>query len=287
MEIKEKIDDIRNWTLLDAEDYRQGMLNCFNFYKENIRPLTRTRLAEKMRVHTSLITNILKERADLTADQLFLFSKALELTPLESRYLELLWDRDRTTLEDKKKELTQTMREFRDQFVSVSRQSGLSEPVISQQAVAFYWTTPLAQIIVLSLSIRRFSKDISLLLKEVSESEEEFNKIFARMLEFGIIYEEKGFYKSALGNYHLPKDSPFCPVQNKMMRLASLQHTNRLRDDKDYQLSVTFAADQKTFEKIKKEIVAAVKNAQAHVGECQRQNQVFQFNIDLFPWTGS
>ena len=149
MENTEVKEAFRNLDLLETEDYRQAMTVCFNFYKNQIRPITRSRVAEKMGVHSSLLTNVFKERADLTSDQIYLFAKALKLTAPETRFLQMLWEKDRTALQEKRDHLQVDIEKFRTKYLSVSSQISHGEPLISQDGLAFYWTTPLAQIVVL------------------------------------------------------------------------------------------------------------------------------------------
>lgn len=274
-----------NIEIFTADTYRLALEVSFKFYKKKNPALTKSRLAERMGVHSSLLTNVLKERADLTADQIYLFSQSLGMPELESEFLELLWSRDRTALEEKRLRISKKLDHLKSKHISVSSQSEMGAPDINQEALAFYWTTPLAQVVVLSLAIRKFSLEPSLLIDELGVRKEEFEKVFHNLQKYNIVLKQKSRWISSLGDYHLPKESPLCSPQNKMMRLASLNQTERLDESQYYQLAVTFSANLNTYFEMQKEIVTAIQKCQKAVETTGRHSQVFQLNVDLFPWT--
>ena len=62
-------------------------------------------LAHAARIQKSYLSKVVTGRADLTTDQLYLICRHLDLDPEAARYLELLLERERSGVAERREEL--------------------------------------------------------------------------------------------------------------------------------------------------------------------------------------
>lgn len=244
---------------------------------------TLRRLAEEAGLQPSFLTNVLKERFDFNADQLYAVCEVLELTAVERRYLTLLLDFQRSTNKSRRGELKKEIDDLRAQNQKTEKHISARPVALNSDAMAEYYLDPFVQLAHVHLSLPPYTENPNALCGALGVSKSHLSKIFDVLTRIGYVVSEAGRIRVVAQNKHLPKENPLCDPHQALMRLKSIDQLSRLKSDNKYSFSVTLSGTEETRTRLQDEFLAFLKKAEAIVKPA-RAEKAFQMNFDLFPW---
>lgn len=270
-------------SVFEYNNYRDALENEIVQKKQKGHGLTYTLLAEKTGVQKTYLTNVFKNRAHFSTDQIYSIGKALSLSSSEIKYLELLLEKERSGLALRKRELEKQIKTLRTQNQKAERK--IKSQVLKNDIdhIAPYYLEPFSQIIHLMMDLDE-PKSIDEMANSLNTSKEHIYRVIEMMLGLGYLKKSKeGEYKVVKKNFFLSKDSFIHAPHLSLLRLRSVDHLLKLDSGIKESFSLSFSADEETFRKIRDEFLKFLENCEELIRPAPAK-QVYQLNLDLFPW---
>lgn len=265
-------------------DYRALVRDQAQAWRKKRSGLTLQRLAEYARIQPPYLTNVLKGRAHLNSDQLYLITKALGFQSDETAYALKLLEWERCSLADRKRELEEQIHEIRRNMLKTEKQLRAKKVDIQSENFMRFYLNPDLQLVYTFLGVKRFAQNIDLIAQSLGIEKGRVESLIKELKELGFItLSEQGIEKT-YPNLHLPKESPLTRAQQQMLRLRSLQQQQLLDDSLNYSFMVTFTADKETRDKIHREFLKFLKTVEGWVKDAPSE-EVYQIHFDLFRWS--
>jgi transcriptional regulator with XRE-family HTH domain len=110
-------------------DYKLAIRDLVDSRKQLDKKWTYQRVAEVMGIQKSYLSQVLADRAELNADQLYLLIQELEIPSADGEYLQLLLDYARSSVKRRKDDL-------KDKIDSIQRKKLVSESFLKVQTIA-------------------------------------------------------------------------------------------------------------------------------------------------------
>lgn len=273
-------------TIYEYTDYRLFLKDCIAEAKKSQPVLTYSGLSQKIRMQTPSFSKAINGSIHFTADQIHLLAQELGLNSEELEYLELLAEWGRSSLKARKDSLMK-------RIAGIQRKKVLTPESIDAPDVEFqslqdrveYFSSPWIPLICVFLTIPFYQSKPSQISSELQIPETEFQKIIALLKKLKLIEEfAKGKYHSRQHTLHTKDLSSLIQNQQNLTKILSLQRATLVPLSARYGLAVTFSTDEKVYEEIRQILVKAAMKIQEKVAGSNSEN-VYQLNLDLFPWT--
>jgi len=243
-------------------------------------------MAARCRVHKAYLSKVLAGNGHLSADQLFEACEYLGLGELEARYVETLYEWQRSVSKERRKRLGRALSTLREQGAATEAHIETSSAPGRRELDNEYYLDPHFQIVHMLLTIDRYAQDVAKIAVVLKISEAELARIVHRLSQQGIVALRDGRWVVERDLLHLALTDPVFPAHNRLLRLRSLERlADRDQSPKPYSFSTTISADVQAFEEIRADFLALIKRAQKTVGDAA-STRVFQINVDLFSWDG-
>jgi Mn-dependent DtxR family transcriptional regulator len=228
----------------------------------------------------------LKERAHLSADQLYAIAKVFRWEQDELEYAGLLLAWERSGLKDRKESLRQKIDAVRK--AKLESKANLKKDIIdggTPEELTRFFLNPFYYLLNVFLGIPRFAQEparIASCLNVHPARVSGWLKDLTRMklLEAG----KNNSYKVVRKNFHLPRESPLCEPHQQLMLQLSHQHLQSLPEDRKYSFTVTFSADPEARERIQREFLAFLKKVEPIVKDAPAK-EIYGMRFDLFDWS--
>lgn len=267
-------------------NYRQLLADRAAFRKKARAGWTLQRLASQAGLHPPFLTNVLKERAHLNADQLYSLTRALDLSEEEGSFALLLMEYERSVHPERREKL-------RARIDGIAREknktdSHLSAPKVeaTTEEITRFYINPELQLVHAFLGVARFAKEPGLIAGALNIERSRVEALVRELIDLGYARETATGLEKTRKSLHLPKESPLCAPQQLLMQYRSLQHQQLLPESSRYNFAVTFTADDGTQEKIHAEFLQFLGRIEKWVREAPSA-EVYQLRFDLFPWSRS
>jgi len=264
--------------------YRALIADQAKTWKKTRPGWTMRKIAEKAQVQPPYLTNVLKERAHLSTDQLCSIAYVFEWDEETLEYALLLqeWERTgqhkrKTQLQEKISRLQKEKRQYRNQLKKEVIQTSPEE---NQK----FFLNPYYYIVNAFLGIPRFAREPLRIANCVSMKHSDLQQILKDLQEMKFIEKTGDIYRKLKRNFHLPKESPLCLPHQTLLQLASTQHMQILPEGEKHNFTLTFSADQKTKEKIHSEFQKFLATIEPMVKDAP-SDQIFGLRFDLFRWS--
>ena len=272
--------------VFSTSDYREAIKEILKERKRLGTAMTLEKLAKSAGTQKAHISNVLSGRANFQPDQLFMIANALKLATEESKYLMLLLEHERSALDIRKRAIDieiEALQIKNNQTEEHLKFSGLNEPEVNS-LLAEYYLDPFYQLVHIALSIDRFSNNPKALKESFGLSEERLSTILHNLERAGIVEKKNGRYVNKRKNLHLKRASPLYSAWRSQLQQLGRTKTVQTSSDSSYGFSVVFSADEPTRKRMLGKILELIKSFESDVAAAPAKN-VYQFAIDLFPWT--
>lgn len=254
-------------SIFEFDDYRR-------YLRDKLKEMPRQgygslrRLAEHLQVHTTLVSQILKEKKQFTLDQAALCADFLHLNELETDFFVTLvhWDRagnptSRKWIERQKDRLRKQARELSQRVAAVRE---LNE---EQQAV-FYSSWKYSAIRQMT-AIPGFD-DLDAIARRLDLPAQAVRDCLDFLLSVGLVKDEKGKLRVGPSSTHLDRSSPWLRVHHANWRERGLVSLDQTRpEDLHYSLPLTIAT--KDVERVRERLLQAIESIHEIVDSSQSE----------------
>lgn len=271
-------------SLFDYTAYRPLLRDQAQAWKREHAGWTLGRIAEKAAIQAPYLTNVLKERAHLSADQLHGLASVFHWEQDELDYCQLLLERERSGMPKRRQALTQKIEAVRKQ--KLEAKANLKKDVIESTPEEFtrFFLNPFYYLMNVFLGIPRFSREPSRIADCLNVHPARVNAWLKDLVKMKFLEQTGDGYKVIRKNFHLPRESPLCEPHQQLLQQASHQHLQSLPDDRKYSFTATFSADPAAREKIQREFLKFLQAVEPIVKDAPTE-ELFGMRFDLFQWS--
>lgn len=266
----------------------EAMNHLFEFkdYRKFIRALTTTQfhytqasLSKAMNCQAAYLSQVLKERADLTEDHGIKLCEFLELSPLESEYFLILLrigragtPNLRTFLEKRRQKLTEENQEI------ISRISATPKNQVNE-ATLYYCSSWIPALLHSATSCARL-QSIDAIADRFSLPKQQVEMHLKLLKEYSLVNFEDGKWIFQGGSIHIPKNSALDQFFQFQRRIYSLGNLPK-RNGSDVHFSNVLSINSKTAKEIRRQIVDLIDKIHQSA-ECSPSDDVYSFCLDFF-----
>lgn len=241
-------------------------------------------LAEEIRVPKSYVSKVMNNRADFSADQIFLCARYFALDDHETRYLDLLVEYERSALQSRKDYLLKQIDSIRQPFLNTEK--NLKVESAEQLAIDLreYYLNPVNLLVHQCLTIDRYRLTPALIYKDLKIAPEEVQRSIEELLYLGIIKKQGQGYLVVIDDLHLPADHKYYPAWRNQMKLltsSSFFHTS-LERNRSFSAVVTLNTEGRDI--LLKSFFDFLNSVKSQV-QPNPNDEVYQINFDLIQWT--
>lgn len=261
----------------ESNDYRKSLKrSLLERRKQMGLKFTAARMAERIGVQPTYLSNVLNGKAHLSEDQLFLGAKFLKLTRTETDFLMLLRRHQRCQNAE--------LKALYDEQISVIRvdESQLSKQLKvgpAKASIEEYFVDPYCHKIHLFLTVDEYARKPKLIAERLGLTSELLQAKLTKLKELGLIRMESGKIAPLETTMYLSPDSNASLAYRTSLRMlagAKLQRCNA----EDTFISVCFSAGKQSLKEVKKQLTAFL-NASQKATTSDEADDVFVLNIDL------
>ena len=274
-------------SLYESKSYKESIKKSLKENKQKYYgKYSYDKMAEACKVQKSYLSRVLNsESSHLNEEQLELICQFLKISKEEREFLQLLRRYEKCVDPSVKDDWLRDIERLKSENLQTKNhiQAQISH-TLSPHATA-YFLNPMNMIVHMFLTTRKFRNNLDLLAETLSLSEEKLGKILQRLEKWGILeLSDTGKIKILQENIHLEPDSALYSSYRSLQRLNTLSRLDHLSSKEAYSFSAIFASDESTRNKIKKDILKLIGEAQAQTATSRKEG-VYQLNIDLFNWS--
>ncbi|NQZ02379.1 MAG: DUF4423 domain-containing protein [Bdellovibrionales bacterium] len=242
-------------------------------------------IAKSCQVQSPYLSKVFKRDAHLSEDQLFLVVEYLGFEDDQSRYIELLFRYQRSSIPQRRKLLKSAINAFKESQLRTedhlqAEAVGKSERINDQ-----YFLNPHYQLVHLLLETPRFNERPEALVQFLSLSSSRFEQILLELERLQLIERKGGSLRVLKNHFFLSKDSPIAPVYHTLMKNYASPRVQGLSGAQKYGLSALFHGNQQTFDSVRSRLIELIKQVEAEITKETSGDELYQISIDFFPWT--
>jgi uncharacterized protein (TIGR02147 family) len=215
------------------------------------------KLAESLRVNTSLISLVLTGRQSFSMEQAYGVTRFFGWNHLEAKYFLLMVQRERAGTDDLKKFYKHEMSLVKKEALKLSERLGEFKGLTEEQRTRFY-SSSLYSTIRLFCSLSEHGKSANEIQTELDLSLSELRPALDFLLQAGLLENVNDRYKMGHQHTHLEKDSPHLVKHHTNWRLKSIQQSEKLSDE-EIMFTGPMSMSEEDFMKIREDIVQLIK----------------------------
>jgi transcriptional regulator with XRE-family HTH domain len=245
---------------------------------------TLVKIAERSGIHAPYLTNVLKEKAHLSADQLFALGRVLRWEKDEIDYCQLLLELERSGSAARKAHLEAKVQKIRAE--KLEAKAHLEKQVVdtpSEDLLKFF-LNPFYVILHAFAGIPRFAREPNRITRCLSLNPGQVQAWLNDLVKLQFLRRTSEGFEVNRKNFHLPRESPLCGPHQALLEQTMIQHLQGLPEEEKYSFSVTFSADPKTREKIHREFLKFLKAVEGEVKVAPAE-ELYGMRFDLFRWS--
>ena len=237
------------------------------------------KMAQYLRIHTTLMSQIMSGLRELTEEQTFDLCSYFELTEAESEYFQLLVKIERAGTQNYKLFLKNKLKEMREEVQKVSKRFSKTDELSDQQKSVFY-----SSWIYSAIRLYCSTKEEGRSLEEVMQYFQISRTKAAEHLEFLVscqLCENKNdLYQMGQRLTYIDRGSIYFLKHHLNWRMKSIERSEvATPDEKLY--TVTMSVSQNDFLRIKEEISKLLSEI-VKITKTTEAEKLVCFNCDLF-----
>ncbi|SMF55100.1 DUF4423 domain-containing protein [Pseudobacteriovorax antillogorgiicola] len=263
--------------------YRKILKMLVERSKQSSQSLTFQQLAESARIPKSYLSKVMNHKAELSHDQLYLICKHLPISKFHKDYLHLLLEYDRSSIEERRKELFKKIKDRQKQMRRTEDYLRLGDGPLDEKDQAKYYLDPIHQIVHICLDIPWFRQDYRRLATHLHLSCERLDRIMDNLDEMKLVHVDGCKTELLVKNLHLSKNSQFYrPWINQIQQLS--RHKILSHDLSDnYSFSAIFCSDANSQIEIQERFLEFLKATESKVIDAKPE-RTMQMNFELLTW---
>lgn len=265
-----------------TSDYRRLVRQGIEQRKIFQKDFTFDYCARSARIAKSYLSRVLAGKADLSTDQLWLISDALDWNADEREYALLCLEWSRASVAERKKALAARIKAIQEKF-SQTHHSLEKINVVGQNAtnLTWYYLEPLIQVIHVGLTIPKFARQPSLLQDALGIGSDRLNKSLRTLVENGFIELTNKGYRTVTDGLHLSGESDlYAPWRNLMLQFLHSVLSWKAIQKTDISFNALFTATDAERESIHQDFLKLLNRAR-HLSEKASPSNLYQLNFTL------
>jgi len=266
-------------------DYREALRETAVDWKKQRSGRSMQRLAETSGLHTPHFSNVTKGKAHLSQDQLYAVCGALTFSESEYDYLALLLEWERSGVHSRKEVLKKRIEEIRKEKFKSENHLKAKKVKEDQKKYDKVYLNPELYLTYFFLGVERFRNNPDLIRKNLHLTKKVLDTYIDDLLGMNLIVKEKGRILIGDQHFHLSQESELCDPHQTLMHYLSVHHMSKLSKDNKYGFNVTFSANESTRNAIHELFLDFIKQSESLVRETEIDDEIYQFNFQLFPWS--
>lgn len=259
----------------DIVEERKKIDNSINFQA----------MAQYMNIQKAYLSQVIKDKRDLSQDQLFSASLYLKLTDIEYEYMQLLLEYERSGIKIRRDELLKLIKEMQKKYSKTSKHINVNEINIdAKELQKEYYLDPINQLVHIALSIKEFRDEPLKLSEHLLIPKEKVKAVIIELEKMKVIVLKDGRVIDTLQNIHLPRSSPLFYPWKVALNNHCINKVKFLDEADSYNMSACFSADEKSRKEVHKLFMEFLNKAKTKIDQSSDKN-LYQINFDLFRWT--
>ncbi len=271
-------------TIFASDTYREAIRSLLDREALRGRRVTLSLLADACRVQRPYISKVMAGAAHLSADQMFELAFFFKLGDDEQKYLFLLLEHERSGLDLRRKSLKVQIDTIRARYLAMARHTSAELVRTDVQATQGYYLDPTVQLAHVFLGLKRYGVDLPLLAHDLQISSERLAAILALLAGLGLIAGKRGRWQITKQHVHLSANESLCLPHQLLLRMRCLERLQKLPAERTFLVSKTFTGAKRLDLKIRDRLLTVLREIEADIAPSPEE-EAFQLNIDLFPWT--
>lgn len=270
--------------MFEYTDYRRLLKDQARKWKDEHPGWTLQKIASKAQIQPPYLTNVLQERAHLSADQLHAIGGVLKWSPEEIDFATLLLETERAGNPDRRKLLEKRASEIRKE--KRKSQAHLKKAVVDPQTEVYtrFFLNPFYILINAFIGVDRFAKEPSRISKCLGLNASTLQAWLKDLAGMGFIKPSGHGFEKVKRNFHLPKDSVLCEPHQHLSQQIVSQHLMTTPESEKYGFTVTISADESTRQAIQEEFLKFLKVIEGKVAKAPAE-ELYGMRFDLFKWS--
>ena len=267
-------------------EYRLALRDWAREQKKARPGFTFSRLALNCDVQPAYLTNVFKERAHLSQDQLFSLCQILKIKGEEYLYVQTLLEWERSGNPTRRASLYEQIKNIQSQ--QMKTESHISKKTLTEQVddLTHFYMKPDLLIVHFLLSIEKYQSQPELIASDLNIDLEQVDLLLTELRSLGLWNPNDLSQKRKKLNLHMPKDYPLRESHQNLMRLKSHYHLQSLNKNRKYNFMVTYSSNEDIQKSIQMAFLEFLKKAENLSTNVDKEdiNQIGQMNFDLFTW---
>lgn len=265
------------WNFTDYRPYLVEKLGS-----EGSRTGLRKKLAEAIGVHTTFVSQVLKEKGDFSLEQGESINGFLSHTYDEGEYFLLLLMKDRAGTRELKKRFQDKIEAQRKERLNIKKRLEVQTEISAAERERFY-SNPYYGAIHVLIPIPEFRR-VEKIAEALKLSREQVQDMVDFMIKIGLLSEKNGELASGSQHMHLGNDSSTILKHHSNWRLHALQNL-RFVQPENIHYSACLSLSREDAFKIKELLLAELKNHMKIV-EKSPEEVAYVYNFDFYPLLG-
>ena len=187
------------------------------------------RVAKALGVSSSLVSQVLGGEKSFTADQASDLCDFLGLNEIESDYLQLLVELDRSGNVKYREKISRRIEQLRAQASRIGKRVPRHKELTDEQRAIYYSSWLYTG--VRNLSALPNVRSADAIAERLRLEPATVNRVVRFLIENGLCREEAGALTYGPASVHVDKDSPFANKHHQNWRIQAMQQMERKRDE--------------------------------------------------------
>ena len=263
--------------VFDFDSYKDFVTSWISTQPRRGRGLQR-KLAQHLRMHTTMISHILRGNQHFTDDQGLLVAEYLGLTELETEYFLTLLQLDRAATQKMKERIKKRLLYLRDQGQDIKNRISSHHQLAPEDSARFYSNWFFSALRLLT-DIPEY-QDRAKLVEALELPRNIANDAINFLLDRGLIRDDRGRIVIGPSRTHLPSDSPYVWTMHKNWRMKAIErHARHSRSELFYSAPMSISKHDIT--KIRELLIQLTSEVTKIAGQSKPEKLV-ALNFDWF-----
>lgn len=238
----------------------------------------RKKLSEHLQVHTTLVSQVLLDKADFSLEQAEGCNEFFSHSDDESEYFILLILKDRAGNQRLKQRFETKIRDLRSQYLNIGERLKAEAEILPEDRARFYSSYLYSALHVLvSIPHLQTASSLSHFLKL---PEEEILTKLQFLIKLGLIIQKQNRFLHGPRHVHLPNNSVFISQHHTNWRLKALQSLEApAKNDLHYSAAITLSQEDAFI--VKDSIIQNLQENIKTIGS-SKEEVAYVYNIDFF-----
>ncbi len=260
----------------------------FKSYREFIKAIVKGRLpyqykqaelAKAMSCQAAYLSQVIKDRSELTEEQALRLCHFLEFKSIETNYFLTLLRISRAGTPALKQHLESQLNEITLQFKELSPRLNTEQNSESSEAMIFYCSSWIPPLVHLSVSIDKY-QTVEALAERLTLKEDIVKECLKKLLKYGFVTYENKKWKFSGNSFHIPKGSGLDLSFLTQQHLYTLAHLPQ-RSPEDVHFSQMMTLDAQTANTIRNLLLDFLETNQKRVAEAPSE-ELYNLSLGFF-----